>query len=125
MLAGKDAYVIFENNTTLLWIKLLKKGYRHCKVFVKISKNIYLEINPLSNQLFIFLHVFESYADFAKVIHSHIHIKTKICDAPLKPAPIGLFTCVETIKRLLGIHNFFILTPHQLYKFLMVVGKKS
>ena len=34
------------------------------------------------------------------------------------PAPIGIFTCVEVVKRILGIHARRIFTPWQLYHYL-------
>ena len=124
ILSGKTAYIVFEDNTTLWWLKFLRQGFRHCKIYVKITKIIYLELNPLSNQMFMFVHVFEKESEFKKVIHSHNFIKTKILSAPLKTAPFGVFTCVEAVKRVLGIHNFFIITPHQLYIFLLSCRKK-
>ncbi|MEM9469625.1 MAG: hypothetical protein AAF988_05625, partial [Pseudomonadota bacterium] len=35
-----------------------------------------------------------------------------------KAAPFMVFSCVEAIKRLLGIHKRFIMTPWQLYQHL-------
>ena len=35
-----------------------------------------------------------------------------------KPAPFMLFTCVEAVKRVLGIHRRGIVTPWQLYRHL-------
>lgn len=35
-----------------------------------------------------------------------------------KPAPAMFFTCVEAIKRILGLHHRSIITPYQLYRFL-------
>ena len=124
ILYGKTAYIVFEDNTSLWWLKFLKPGFRHCKIFVRISKSLYFEVNPLSNQMFVFLHYFEKESEFKKVIHNNKFIKTKISDAPLKTAPIGIFTCVEAVKRIIGIHNFFIITPFQLYIFLSGCRKK-
>ena len=124
IIAGSTAYVVFENNVTLWWLHILRKGYRHCKIYVQMSEKIYLEVNPLSNQTFIFLHFFENHAEFKKVIHKSCFIKTKIMQSELKSAPIGAFTCVEVVKRILGIHNFWIITPLQLYNFLIGCRKK-
>ena len=40
-----------------------------------------------------------------------------------RPAPWRPFTCVEAIKRVLGIHARFIMTPWQLYRHLMKFQK--
>ena len=37
---------------------------------------------------------------------------------PKTAAPWGPFTCVEAVKRVLGVRARFILTPWRLYKFL-------
>lgn len=124
ILSGRDVYIVFEDNTTLWWLKFLKSGFRHCKMYVKITRKIYVEINPLSNQMFLLVHFFEKESDFKKVIHREIHLKTKIGAAPLKTAPFGAFTCVEAVKRTLGIHKFFVVTPYQLYKYILGCRKK-
>ena len=124
LIQGKDVFVVFEDNTSLWWLKFLKKGFRHCKMYIKITKKIYLEVNPLSNQMFLFVHIFEKESEFKKVIHRKVHIQTKIKDAPLKTAPFGVFTCVEAIKRAVGIHKFSIITPYQLYRYILSCRKK-
>jgi len=118
MLAGYEVYVVFEDNTTLWWLKFLKRNFRHCKAFIKITPRIYLELNPLSNQMFLFVHIFSNSREFKKVIHRENFLKTRIAFAPSKTAPIFCFTCVEAIKRLLGIHKFSIITPYDLYLYL-------
>lgn len=123
-----EVYVVFADNTTLWWLRFLRHGFRHCYVVLKISESSWLELNPMSNQIFV--NIAESLPDYDYI--SYLHTGNKIislsADAfftPLKPAPIGLFTCVEFTKRLLGIHDVSIITPYQLYKKLKIVGKKS
>jgi hypothetical protein len=45
-------------------------------------------------------------------------VETHIRPAPLRPAPIRPFTCVEMVKRVLGLHAPWVLTPWQLYRLL-------
>lgn len=118
-----NGYVVFENNTSLWWLRFLKKGYRHCYMLICISKkyNLWLELNPMSNQLYIFKH--ESLLGLDYITHLKTSKKVTVLpvefyQAPLKCAPLGLFTCVEFVKRILGIHKFSIITPYQLYTFL-------
>lgn len=124
-----EVYVVFVDNTSLWWLRLLKKGFRHCYLVLKIAESgIWMEINPMSNQ--IILNIYEYLPDFDYISYLSHEKNLKICPmkikpAPLKSAPICLFTCVEMVKRFLGIHEHFIHTPHQLYTFLQVVGKKS
>ena len=117
-------YVVFEDNTTLWWLKFLKKGFRHCYIIICLSKSkdIWLELNPMSNQVYIFEH--ESMLRLDYLNHIKKHKKSKILEvdfkqAPLKCAQLGIFTCVEFVKRIMGIHRVSIITPYQLYKFLI------
>jgi hypothetical protein len=41
---------------------------------------------------------------------------------PLRRAPLGLFTCVETAKRLLGVRARWVLTPWQLRRWLLAAA---
>lgn len=123
-------YVVFSDNTTLWWLRLLKPGFRHCYVLLKLKESgQWIELNPFSNQTAVFVYEYPKEFDFAdyirrsrKVIICPVDIK----QAPLKCAPLSFFTCVEFVKRIIGMHDCFIHTPWQLYKkILKIVGKKS
>ena len=44
-------YVVFSDNTSLWWLKLLKPGFRHCYIILKIKNSgLWVELNPYSNQ---------------------------------------------------------------------------
>ena len=121
-------YVIFINNTSLWWLKFLKRGFRHCYILTPLGGKIWLELNPMSNQVFVVIRRIDSKEDYFSYLRKESQakiIETKIFQAPLKTAPIGLFSCVEMIKRLVGIHSFFTITPYQLFNKLKIVGKKS
>lgn len=118
-----NVYVIFSGTTNLWWLKFLKNKFRHCYLILELSNHLWLEINPLSNQTFI--NIYEYYPANLCFSDKVIVVKTNLQIAPLCPAPLGFFTCVECVKRMLGIHNFFIFTPYRLYKFLTKIGKKS
>jgi hypothetical protein len=45
-------------------------------------------------------------------------IETSVRAAPLRVAPLRPLTCVEAVKRVLGIHARSINTPWQLYRHL-------
>ena len=100
----EKAYVIFTDNTDLWWLRLLKPGFRHC----------YLLLSGRGGRCWL-LRCYENCLIFP----------VKIKNAPRKCAPPGFFTCVEMVKRVLGIHDFRVITPYQLYKKLKVVGKNS
>jgi hypothetical protein len=42
-------------------------------------------------------------------------VETRIRPAPRRPAPLRPYTCVEAVKRILGLHAPWVITPWQLY----------
>ena len=128
-----NCYVVFEHETNIWWLRFLKSGFRHCYILLPLSgsKSQWLEINPMSNQICFFLHCDSFQNEYIHYLEKFSGIKivpVTLEAAPLKVAPIAPFTCVEFVKRVIGIHNRWIITPYRLYKFLnkfKIVGKKS
>lgn len=118
--ADKKAWVVFCAQSDLPWLKCLKSGFRHCFLLLHDGQ-VWISVDPLS-----------PYTDIQ--IHHHLGggydlpywLKTqgyKVVQATVnsnhqRPAPWMAFTCVEAVKRILGIHRRFILTPWQLYQYL-------
>ncbi len=120
-------YVVFTDNTSLWWLKPLRRGFRHCYILARIApNNLWLELNPMSNQTFIFIRsLTEDLNYFQKLRHEGCKIvRLKVQAAELRPAPLNIFSCVEFVKRVVGIHKFSIITPYQLYKNILVNRNK-
>ena len=116
----QKAWVVFSGQTEISWLKFLKPGFRHCYVLINDGER-WTSIDPLS-------HVTEI------SVHHHVPVEfdlpawlasrgNRVVKAPLhrditKAAPFMLFTCVEAVKRVLGIHRRGIVTPWQLYRHL-------
>ncbi|MBX2834770.1 MAG: hypothetical protein KTR28_07345 [Micavibrio sp.] len=113
-----EAYVIFSTQADLPWLKILKKGYRHCAVLINDGTR-WLTLDPLSSYMDVTVHDLPPGFNLPLWMEDRGHtiIKAEI-NRPLKSAPWGLFTCVEAVKRTLGIHDRFIITPWQLFKYL-------
>jgi hypothetical protein len=113
-----EAWVVFSAQADMNWLKILKPGYRHCAVLMNDGKN-WMTVDPLSNYMDVTVHHVPVDFDMPQWMMSRGHklIKADIA-RPLKPAPWGIFTCVEAVKRVLGIHNRLIITPWQLYRYL-------
>lgn len=116
-------WVVFEHDTSLWWLRFLRRGFRHCYVLLEFSRpdgmHFWLELNPMSNQTYAFIHNSALEIDYISYLkkQEYIHIcQFDFEQSPLKCAPFSAFTCVEFVKRILGIHDFFIITPYQLYK---------
>lgn len=115
MKAPVKAWVIFSGQADLPWLKILKPGFRHCAVLMNDGQN-WITIDPLSNYTDVTVHHVPLEFDLPLWMHDRGHV---VAPAPIqrimRPAPCSLYTCVEAVKRVLGIHRRMIITPWQLY----------
>ncbi|OHC74866.1 MAG: hypothetical protein A3G18_10280 [Rhodospirillales bacterium RIFCSPLOWO2_12_FULL_58_28] len=117
--ACATALVVFGGEAQLKWLRVLKPGFRHCFIALKNSGR-WVICNPLSHQTEISVHHDFAVDELAER-YRKLGFKVIICAvhrAPLRAAPWRPYTCVEAVKRVLGIHNGRILTPWQLYRHL-------
>jgi hypothetical protein len=121
----RRALVLFTGRTEIKWLRILKPGFRHCMGVLQDQEG-WVVCNPLSHQTEIFFfrggtlkEVSAAYRTMGFTV-----VESIIQKPPLRLAPLRPYTCVEAVKRLLGIHHSMILTPWQLYRFLMR-GKKN
>ncbi len=119
--AGRvPAVVVFSSDSSLGYLRILKPGFRHC--FVAISQQDHWIIcDPLCHRTDLLaidksaaLNLGQWYRDHGLTV-IHTHVRT----APLRLAPLRPFTCVEAVKRILGIHAGAVNTPWQLYQYLL------
>lgn len=113
-------WVVFTGKTDIWWLKFLKKEFRHCFVLMNDGRQ-WISIDPLSafTDIQTYAHIDCTYDLPQWLMGQGYHvINASINIHHIKPAPFMLFTCVEAIKRILGVHQRTILTPFQLYKFL-------
>jgi hypothetical protein len=116
----KKYWVVFTGKTDIWWLKFLKQDYRHCFVIMR-QDGYWISIDPLSSftdiQFYSHLNsTFDLPAWLRKRSYKVLSAEQK--SDFQKPAPFMIFTCVEAIKRILGVHKRFIFTPHQLYRYL-------
>jgi len=117
---GQNAWVVFSGQTEISWLKFLKPGFRHCYVLLHDGER-WTSIDPLSHVTEISVHHHVP-ADF-DLPGWLLSRGNRVVRAPMnrditKAAPFMLFTCVEAVKRVLGIHRRGIVTPWQLYRHL-------
>ncbi len=115
----KSFYVGFSDNTTIPVLRLLKHGFRHCFIIFGDESNTFV-LDPISNRIDLsflpigvksMVRIFES--KNIKIVYVPERFNTK------KISTSGIFTCVEVVKRVLGISKISIITPFRLYKFLI------
>ncbi|MGH1399429.1 MAG: hypothetical protein ACRBCT_09480 [Alphaproteobacteria bacterium] len=119
------AWVVFSGQADLLWLKLLKPGFRHCYVILN-DGNHWVSVDPLSNYTDVSVHNMPADFDLPRWMQSRGHtiLPAEIL-RPEKQAPWMPFSCVEAVKRILGIHKHFMLTPWNLYRYLQKQNTKS
>lgn len=114
-----EIFVVFTDQTDLWWLKFLRRGFRHCFIIMRFA-DIWISVDALAHKTeimridlpdgFNLPQWLEAQGD--SVIQHHIQ------PPKLKPLWPAIFSCVETVKRSLGLRRPFIFTPWQLYQFL-------
>lgn len=119
-LVPQQAWVVFSGQTDMAWLKWLRPGFRHCFVLLNDGRQ-WFSLDPLSNhmEVQVYNHLSGEF-DLPGWLKKRGHkvVKAPVMRSHRKPAPVMIFTCVEAVKRVLGLHKARILTPWQLYKFL-------
>lgn len=109
------ALVVFSD-AGLWWLRPFKAGFRHCFVAVAFASG-WVVIDPLSHRTLVDLAITPAGCDLAEWYRDHglTVVDTVTRDAPPKVAPWRPHTCVESVKRILGVHAGLVLTPWQLF----------
>ena len=116
-----ETYVVFHGQADLPWLRLLRPGFRHCYAVLR-SGGRWLSFDPMLNRLEVRVHAHLP-LDFDLpgwlAARGHTVVRAVIDGTRSRPAPWRPFTCVEAVKRLLGLHARAVLTPWQLYRHLI------
>ena len=110
------AWVVFSGQTDLPWLRLFKKGFRHCYVLINDGEH-WISVDPLSCHTEVMVHHIAPAFDLPGWLRSRPVTVVPARIAPqTQSAPWFAHSCVEVVKRILGLHDFWVMTPHQLYK---------
>lgn len=121
-----SAWIIFSNDTDIRMLRFLRHGFRHCFMMMQ-QDGRWILIDPRSNKVDIHLLPHPKSFNFPRFYMEQgktvvkipsIHTPKKI----MSPFPVS---CVETLKRLIGLHAWWVMTPHQLYKKLLKIQNKK
>ncbi len=118
--SGATALVVFSGETDIPCLKLLRPGFRHCFVILR-SADKWISIDPLAHMTRIGVHDLASDdALCALLAERNLRVvATHPREADPVPSPPMLCTCVEVVKRILGIQCWRVVTPWQLYRYLL------
>lgn len=113
------AWVVFSGESELRWLRWLKPGFRHCFILLNDGQ-CWVSYDPMAHKTEILVHHMPGFFNLPDWLEKRGHkvMAAKPENVPQKTAPLGFFSCVEAVKRVLGIHNILIITPWQLYRYL-------
>jgi len=115
----RRALVVFSGQADLKWLKMLRPGYRHCFALVQSGEHWVL-YNPLSNGTEVEVWP----GDQEQTIRAWlVQNGYQVIDETVRPRdprtlPWSPFSCVEAVKRVLGLRAPGVFTPWQLYRYL-------
>lgn len=114
-----EAWVVFSGQCDLAWLRILRPGFRHCYVILNDGQH-WISLDPMSNYTDINIPDLPPTFDLPLWLSDQgfTVVKTTLSRSP-KEAPWMPYSCVEAVKRVIGLHTRFILTPWQLYKHLI------
>lgn len=115
--ATARVWVLFGGGGGLWWLRLLKPGFRHCLALMNDGRH-WLLVDPLSSHTEVTVLDADAgwdvpgwYRDQGLTV-----VPAVAASPPPRPAPWAPFTCVEAVKRLIGLHDPLVVTPWQLYR---------
>lgn len=117
--AGQSCAIVIFGSSQLSYLKVLRGGYQHCMIAVQ-SGAAWQLIDPLSNAFYVtelgIARPDEIISSFTEQGFDAVPTQRRApVAAEMPPAP---FTCVEVVKRVLGIRDRWVMTPWQLRKVL-------
>jgi hypothetical protein len=109
-----EAFVVFCPYSPLWYLKCLR-GFRHCFAALVRGTRMVV-INPMESRLEII--EADLYCDAEALLRSMAPGATVVRTRVREPAgySFGIFSCVEVVKKVLGIKDWLIVTPSQLYR---------
>ncbi|PCI42073.1 MAG: hypothetical protein COB46_01745 [Rhodospirillaceae bacterium] len=131
----KRALVVFSDQADLAWLRVLRPGFRHCFVLIKcgveggdagdLEGSNWVLYNPLSTATQISLWAVhdDKVLKNSLVQQGYCIVETYVRPLTVEVLPWRPFTCVEAVKRSLGLHKSSLFTPYGLYKFLLNENK--
>lgn len=117
--AHKRALVVFSGQADLWWLRLLRPGFRHCFVVLRGDRG-WVAVDALSHRTAL-VHIPEMQENILQTCYRRrgfLVVPSEINSPKKSMAPIMPYSCVESVKRILGIHARLVVTPWQLYRHL-------
>lgn len=117
----EEYYIVFTASKHNNWmVRLQKAPFQHVYAVKKsLGQQFWIVINPLSSYTSVNIHPVSEYPTIRSLVDcGDIVVKVKAFIDSKDRYTLCVFNCVEVVKSLLGIRNFWLFTPYQLYKHL-------
>lgn len=119
----RRAFVAFTKKTDQNWLRFfLGKGFTHCSLHIQDAHG-WTSIEGLAGYTEIFRHDVSANFDLPAMLRQQdmIVVETALRrdDKTKKILAPAFFSCVELVKRILGLRKPMIITPGQLHRFLI------
>ena len=118
----REWYVVFESTSKRKWHHWwLKEDFHHCYAMTRSEGNLFwLVVHPHQSHTEIDYRLIESFPTVRDYTGEDVLVieHTTTIDSMQKITQIGIMTCVDVIKRHLGIRAQTVFTPYQLFKHL-------
>ncbi len=122
--APQSALVCFTGRSEIVWLRWLKPGFRHCFCLLPTGGG-WLLLDPRCNRLEVRP---LPGTDRAGLIRHFTRAGYRVVAAEIAPDQGAgrsgpcLYTCVEAVKRALGLHAPLVVTPYALYRHLKKIS---
>ncbi|MEQ8667016.1 MAG: hypothetical protein RIC16_14950 [Rhodospirillales bacterium] len=115
--AGEPAVVVFSDRADLWWLRALPRGFRHCFVLLR-GRDGWVAVEALSNGIIISELPDETPE---RVAGAYRRVGCRAVVVRCRPRvaralPWAPFSCVESVKRLIGLRAPAVWTPRQLWR---------
>ena len=110
------AIVGFGGKPTLWFMRFFKKGFYHC-ILALGNEEEWIVIDPLLHFTDLIMIKDSDIRHFFKK-HGYRFVETKVEEPKHIQLRVMPYTCVETVKRFIGVEKSSILTPYQLFCYL-------
>jgi hypothetical protein len=117
-----DEFFVIFSKSDRWYLKYLKKGFGHCSVAKKISKEIFILIDPFTTYTGCYL-VDREFMNKKMQVSKILYLKKEL-DKTEKRVSFGVTprTCVSVVKGFLGLEDRRVITPYGLYQCLRKLG---
>jgi len=123
---GDPAVVVFSGKADLPWLRILEPGFRHCFAALS-SADGWVVIEALSTGVVVSRLAARDPFDLAEAYRA-IGCRAVVTTCRKKnqqPLPWSPFTCVESVKRLIGLQGRSVITPYRLWRKIVELGKNT